>query len=188
MGTEPNNNPDSFWRQDYFGPVGKLIDCIRKYKPEALITYDPFGGYGHPDHIQTHRVGTAAFFAAGDEDKFPLKEGQEPWVPERLYFSSWSKKKVKARREWMLKEGLITEEDFTTYSAIGSVHEDIDVEIDGKKYVQNKIDAWKAHKTQFSHDWWGFNIPDEYKEEFLGVESYILAFNRGKFNSKSELL
>ena len=188
MGTEPNNNPDSFWRQDYFGPVGKLIDCIRKYKPEALITYDPFGGYGHPDHIQTHRVGTAAFFAAGDEDKFPLKEGQEPWVPERLYFSSWSKKKVKARREWMLKEGLISEEDFTTYSAIGSVHEDIDVEIDGTKYVQNKIDAWKAHKTQFSHDWWGFNIPDEYKEEFLGVESYILAFNRGKFNSKSELL
>ena len=78
-----------------------------------------------------------------------------------------------------VKRGLITEEDFTTYSAIGSVHEDIDVEIDGKKYVQNKIDAWKAHKTQFSHDWWGFNIPDEYKEEFLGVESYILAFNRG---------
>ena len=88
----------------------------------------------------------------------------------------------------MLKEGLITEEDFTTYSAIGSVHEDIDVEIDGKKYVKNKIDAWKAHKTQFSDDWWGFNIPDEYKEEFLGVESFILAFNRGKFNSKSELL
>ncbi len=78
--------------------------------------------------------------------------------------------------------------DFTTYSAIGSVHEDIDVEIDGKKYVQNKIEAWKAHKTQFSDEWWGFNIPDEYKEEFLGVESYILAFNRGKFDSKSELI
>ena len=53
MGTSENEDPDCFWRQNYFDPVGKLVDIIRKYKPDALITYDPFGGYGHPDHIQT---------------------------------------------------------------------------------------------------------------------------------------
>ena len=53
MGTSENDDPDCFWRQNYFDPVGKLVDIIRKYKPDALITYDPFGGYGHPDHIQT---------------------------------------------------------------------------------------------------------------------------------------
>ena len=63
-----------------------------------------------------------------------------------------------------------------------------EVEVDGTKYVEHKINSMKAHRSQFKDDWWGFNIPDEYKEEFLGVESYILAFNRGKFNSKSELL
>ena len=51
MGTSENDDPDCFWRQNYFDPVGKLVDIIRKYKPDALITYDPFGGYGHPDHI-----------------------------------------------------------------------------------------------------------------------------------------
>ena len=88
VGTKENDDPDSFWRQKYYDQVGKLVDIIRKYKPYALITYDPFGGYGHPDHIQTHRIGTAAFFAASDLDKFPLKEDQEVWIPKRLYYSA----------------------------------------------------------------------------------------------------
>ncbi len=188
MGTEENNDPDCFWRQDYFGPVGKLVTEIRKYKPDVLITYDPFGGYGHPDHIQTHRVGTAAFFAAGDVDKFPLKDGEEVWIPERLYFNAWSKSRIQARRTQMYEAGILTEDEFNAFNPIGSDNEDIDVEIDGTKYIEHKINSMKAHRSQFKDDWWGFNIPVEFQKDFLGFENYILAFNRGEWSSPSELI
>ena len=188
MGTSENDDPDCFWRQNYFDPVGKLVDIIRKYKPDALITYDPFGGYGHPDHIQTHRIGTAAFFAASDLDKFPLKDSQEVWVPERLYYSAWSKKRMQSRRQQMFDAGIISEEEFNRFNPIGSEHDDIDVEVDGTKYVEHKIKSMKAHRSQFKDDWWGFNIPDEFKEDFLGYENYILAFNRGSWSSETDLI
>ena len=188
MGTEENNDSDCFWRQDYFGPVGKLVTEIRKYKPDVLITYDPFGGYGHPDHIQTHRVGTAAFFAAGDVDKFPLKDGEEVWIPERLYFNAWSKSRIQARRTQMYEAGILTEDEFNAFNPIGSDNEDIDVEIDGTKYIEHKINSMKAHRSQFKDDWWGFNIPVEFQKDFLGFENYILAFNRGEWSSPSELI
>ena len=188
MGTEENNDPDCFRRQDYFGPVGKLVTEIRKYKPDVLITYDPFGGYGHPDHIQTHRVGTAAFFAAGDVDKFPLKDGEEVWIPERLYFNAWSKSRIQARRTQMYEAGILTEDEFNAFNPIGSDNEDIDVEIDGTKYIEHKINSMKAHRSQFKDDWWGFNIPVEFQKDFLGYENYILAFNRGSWSSESELV
>ncbi len=188
MGTEENNDPDCFWRQDYFAPVGKLVTEIRKYKPDVLITYDPFGGYGHPDHIQTHRVGTAAFFAAGDVDKFPLKDGEEVWIPERLYFNAWSKSRIQARRTQMYEAGILTEDEFNAFNPIGSDNEDIDVEVDGTKYIEHKIKSMKAHRSQFKDDWWGFNIPVEFQKDFLGYENYILAFNRGEWSSPSELI
>ena len=188
MGTEENNDPYCFWRQDYFGPVGKLVTEIRKYKPDVLITYDPFGGYGHPDHIQTHRVGTAAFFAAGDVDKFPLKDGEEVWIPERLYFNAWSKSRIQARRTQMYEAGILTEDEFNAFNPIGSDNEDIDVEVDGTKYIEHKINSMKAHRSQFKDDWWGFNIPVEFQKDFLGYENYILAFNRGSWSSESELV
>ena len=188
MGTEENNDPDCFWRQDYFGPVGKLVTEIRKYKPDVLITYDPFGGYGHPDHIQTHRVGTAAFFAAGDVDKFPLKDGEEVWIPERLYFNAWSKSRIQARRTQMYEAGILTEDEFNAFNPIGSDNEDIVVEVDGTKYIEHKINSMKAHRSQFKDDWWGFNIPVEFQKDFLGYENYILAFNRGSWSSESELV
>jgi len=188
MGEDSNKDPECFWQQDYFGPVGKLVHIIRKYKPEALITYDPFGGYGHPDHIQVNRIGTAAFFAANDLDKFPLDENEELWIPERLYFTSWSKTKIQARREQMYNAGLISKDEFDKYKNIGVSQEDIDVEVDGKKYVQKKIDAWKCHRTQLGDDWWALKIPEDYRDEFLGIESYISVFNRGKFNSSTEVI
>ena len=46
----------------------------------------------------------------------------------------------------------------------------------------------KAHRSQFKTDWWGFNIPEEYQKDFLGYESYILAFNRGNWFSPTELI
>src|SRR4051794_11969002 len=56
MGTPANDNPRCFWRADLDTAAGDLLDVIREVRPQVVVTYDPNGGYGHPDHIQSHRV------------------------------------------------------------------------------------------------------------------------------------
>ena len=57
MGESTNDNPASFWQADLPEAAGKLAEILREENADLLITYDDNGGYGHPDHIQVHRVG-----------------------------------------------------------------------------------------------------------------------------------
>jgi N-acetyl-1-D-myo-inositol-2-amino-2-deoxy-alpha-D-glucopyranoside deacetylase len=63
MGAQANDRPDCFWRADVEEAAGLLADVIREVRPEAIVTYDANGFYGHPDHIQAHRVAWRAFTA-----------------------------------------------------------------------------------------------------------------------------
>jgi len=81
MGTEANNHPDSFWQADFMEATGRLLSVMRRLRPDVMVIYDPFGGYGHPDHINVHRVGLAAYAGALDLARFPLADGEEPWQP-----------------------------------------------------------------------------------------------------------
>ena len=56
IGTPPNDRPDCFWRTDLLVAAAELVPVIREVRPQVVVTYDDFGGYGHPDHIQAHRV------------------------------------------------------------------------------------------------------------------------------------
>jgi len=60
MGTEPNNRPDVFWNTKLEDAADILLQIIDEVQPHVLITYDEIGGYGHPDHIQAHRVAMRA--------------------------------------------------------------------------------------------------------------------------------
>jgi N-acetyl-1-D-myo-inositol-2-amino-2-deoxy-alpha-D-glucopyranoside deacetylase len=66
MGTEGNDDPRCFWRADVAQAAGALLDVIREVRPQVLVTYDANGYYGHPDHIQAHRVAWRAFTRAGE--------------------------------------------------------------------------------------------------------------------------
>ena len=66
MGTEGNDDPRCFWRADVDEAADALLDVIREVRPQVLVTYDANGFYGHPDHIQAHRVAMRAFERAGD--------------------------------------------------------------------------------------------------------------------------
>ena len=68
MGTEGNDRPDAFWRADVDEAAARLAAVIREVRPRILVTYNENGGYGHPDHIQAHRVALrAADLVAGTE-------------------------------------------------------------------------------------------------------------------------
>ena len=66
MGTEANDDPRCFWRADVNSAARALLDVIRDVRPQVLVTYDANGFYGHPDHIQAHRVACRAFQQAAD--------------------------------------------------------------------------------------------------------------------------
>jgi N-acetyl-1-D-myo-inositol-2-amino-2-deoxy-alpha-D-glucopyranoside deacetylase len=65
MGTPGNDDPRCFWRADVDQAAQALLDVIREVRPQVLVTYDANGFYGHPDHIQAHRVAWRAFEQAG---------------------------------------------------------------------------------------------------------------------------
>ena len=65
MGTAGNDDPRCFWRADLDQAADALLDVIREVRPQVLVTYDANGYYGHPDHIQAHRVAWRAFQQAG---------------------------------------------------------------------------------------------------------------------------
>jgi N-acetyl-1-D-myo-inositol-2-amino-2-deoxy-alpha-D-glucopyranoside deacetylase len=68
MGTEGNDDPRCFWRADVDQAAGALLGVIRDVRPQVLVTYDADGAYGHPDHIQAHRVARRAFELAAEPD------------------------------------------------------------------------------------------------------------------------
>src|SRR5438445_5878247 len=71
MGLPTNDDPGCFWQADLDVAVGELVRVVREVRPQVVITYDENGGYGHPDHIQAHRVAVAAFDAAADPGRYP---------------------------------------------------------------------------------------------------------------------
>ena len=77
-------NPRAFVNAVFDEAVAALVSVIRELRPQVVVTYDPNGGYGHPDHIQTHRVTTAAVEAAGT-DAYP--DAGAPWAPAKLYWT-----------------------------------------------------------------------------------------------------
>src|SRR3954465_11687085 len=66
MGTAANGHPRAFWNADLEEAAAHAVAVVREVRPQVLVTYDENGGYGHPDHIQAHRVAMRAVEAAGD--------------------------------------------------------------------------------------------------------------------------
>jgi len=87
-GTEDNLHPDSLYQADMDEVVGRVVKAIRETRPQVVVTFDPYGGYGHPDHIKMHKATTRAFELAGEADAYPeqLTDGLEPFQPKKLYY------------------------------------------------------------------------------------------------------
>ncbi len=84
-GSEDNKHPQALVMAPVDQVAGRVVEVIRKLKPEVVITADPIGGYRHPDHIAIHNATVKAFHAAGDAKYYP--ENGLPFQPRKLYFS-----------------------------------------------------------------------------------------------------
>lgn len=89
MGTADNDDPACLWQADEAAVAAQIVRVMRDIRPQVVLTFDPFGAYGHPDHIYMHRATTRAFYAAGDAAQFP--EAGAPFTPQKLYYSNISR-------------------------------------------------------------------------------------------------
>ncbi len=119
--------------------TARLVHLIRRYQPEVVVAYDPFGGYGHPDHIQVNRVGTAAFLGADDVGRFPPTEGEGLWTPCKLYWVTFPRSRTLAIRRALFEAGEITEEEFHRRPAVGVPDEDITAWVDVRNFVEPQV-------------------------------------------------
>ena len=179
MGTEPNDHPDSFWRADFQEATKRMVGLIRRYQPEVMTIYDPFGGYGHPDHINVHRVGLAAFFGSRDLGWFPLEEEQEYWAPSKLYWTAWGRERSRRMMKYWSEEEAEAQEDeeYLWRSQRGFPDEEISALIDVSEFVALKAQALQAHRTQIPDDWLLLRVPEEERAEVYGTETYVRIFS-----------
>jgi N-acetyl-1-D-myo-inositol-2-amino-2-deoxy-alpha-D-glucopyranoside deacetylase len=121
MGTEANERPDVFWQADLDSAAGELVKIIEEIKPHVLITYDEIGGYGHPDHIQAHRVAMRASELA-------------TWQIQKIYWNTVPKSVIAQGMEAMKEIG----SDFFGAAAM-KAHE-TQIELDGPFFaLSNKL-------------------------------------------------
>ena len=162
MGTEQNNRPDVFWQTDVDVAAHILVEVIEEVKPHILITYDEIGGYGHPDHIQAHRVAMRAVELS-------------TWQIQKIYWNTMPKSVLADGIAKMKEIG----SDFFGAESVEDLpfakdDEFVTTLIDGGAYVDAKMQAMKAHETQISLDGPFFALSNNLGLQIWGDEYYTL--------------
>ena len=177
MGLPTNDRPDCFWQADVDEAAALLAEVIRETRPQVLVTYDGNGGYGHPDHIQAHRVAMRAVELAAD----PAHSGGEPWTIAKIYWN--------ALPDSVLREGiraLRAAGDSTTFEQLdpdGEIpfvvpDELVTTCVDGEEHVEAKMAAMRAHATQIEVEGPFFALSNHLGHKIWADEHYRLVRGR----------
>ena len=174
---EANKNPASFAQAPLEEAVERLVEVIRRERPQVVITYgDDHTGYPHPDHIRVHEISILAFDDAGDPDRFP--EAGAPYAPAKLYYSVWPASRFKLIHAKYLELGMESPFDEKWLARIE--HDEVyttTIDIDGFQQVRGE--ALKAHATQVDPNspFW-FGLPPDAMREINATENFLLARSR----------
>ena len=174
MGTPPNERKDTFWQADLLEAARHLVAIIREVKPQVVITYDDFGGYGHPDHIQAHRVTMYAMSLASVATFAP--ELGAAWDVPKVYWTAFPASVMRAGIEMLKASG-----DTSEFAAMDPddipftcPDEWVTTAIDGGAHVDKKMAAFKAHATQINTEDGFFALSNNLGTQVLGTEFYRL--------------
>ena len=102
--TEANAHPENFANADLDDATGRLVEIIRRERPQVIVGYARDRVYAHPDHVRVHEVSVLAFERAGDPEWYP--ELGEPWQPLKLYYSNgFTRQRIRALHDWFVAQG-----------------------------------------------------------------------------------
>jgi N-acetyl-1-D-myo-inositol-2-amino-2-deoxy-alpha-D-glucopyranoside deacetylase len=170
MGEPTNQAPGCFWQADVEEAATELLAVIREVRPQVMISYDDNGFYGHPDHIQAHRVAWRAFeLADGQVSKFYATT-----VPKSVLAGA-----IAAMRGAEPDSHPAGGRDFTQVDSVedlpfGVPDEVVTTDIDATSYLDAKIEAMRAHVTQIAVDSPFFALSNNVGQRAFGREYYIL--------------
>ena len=172
--------PGTFWRADLLEAASYLVEVIREVRPQVMVTYDDFGGYGHPDHIQAHRVATyAASLAAAPSFREDLGPA---WDIAKIYWSAMSESKMRDGLRRLRQsgdttsfEGLDPDADMGRFVTPDRL---LSAVVDGSDFVDAKMAAMRAHATQISVEGPFFALSNNLGNQVWGMEYFILAKGR----------
>ncbi|MCU1621894.1 MAG: mshB [Frankiales bacterium] len=175
MGTPQNDRPDCFWRAEMDEATGELVAVLRELRPQVVVTYDDNGGYGHPDHIQAHRVTVAAVERAADPSYAP--QTGAAWRVAKLYWTALPNSVLQAGIDHLKASGQTNffGADSADDLPFGVPDDRVTTEIDARSYLDAKVAAMRAHATQIAVDGPFFALSDNVGQQAMGVEYYQLA-------------
>ncbi|HEU4543115.1 MAG TPA: N-acetyl-1-D-myo-inositol-2-amino-2-deoxy-alpha-D-glucopyranoside deacetylase [Jiangellaceae bacterium] len=164
---------DTFWAADLREASDELVAVIRELRPQVLVTYDEMGGYGHPDHIQAHRVATyGAALAAAPSYRPDLGRA---WEISKIYWTAIPRS--------VIQEGIVAMREIgSDFFGLDSADETpfavsdelITAKIDAMDHVEQKLAAMRAYVTQIAFDGPFFALSDQLGPQVWGLEFYRL--------------
>ncbi|MEV7781425.1 N-acetyl-1-D-myo-inositol-2-amino-2-deoxy-alpha-D-glucopyranoside deacetylase [Kitasatospora sp. NPDC088351] len=172
MGVPDNDVPGCFWRADPDEAAGHLVAVVREVRPQVLVTYDEDGGYGHPDHIQAHRVAMRAYELAADPAYRP--ELGPAWRIAKVYWNRMPRS--------VIERGLAETAARAPFPGVAApsdvpgVVDDAAVTtlLDGAAYAGRKAAAMAAHATQITVDGAFFALSNNLGQPLVATEYYQL--------------
>jgi N-acetyl-1-D-myo-inositol-2-amino-2-deoxy-alpha-D-glucopyranoside deacetylase len=172
MGLPSNQFPGCFWQADPDEAAAELAAVIRDVMPQVIVTYDANGFYGHPDHIQAHRVSRRAVRLAADPAAAPPGGGR-PWRVAKFYATAMPRSVLAeairlgpARPAGFRQAGSVADLPF------GVPDEQVTTEIDGTGFLAAKIAALRSHATQIAVDGPFFALSDMVGQR-IGAREYF---------------
>ena len=158
MGWPSNDLPGSFWTTPVEEAAGRLAELMRAYRPDVVVTYDQNGFYGHPDHIQAHRVTMAAVELSR--------------VPAKVYWTTFPRSAFGRFEKLMRELGADWDEPEGAEPDIGLPDEQITTWVDTSAFGARKYDALAAHSSQAENDLF-LRLGRDRFTEFLGTETFV---------------
>ncbi|MGZ4633400.1 MAG: N-acetyl-1-D-myo-inositol-2-amino-2-deoxy-alpha-D-glucopyranoside deacetylase [Actinomycetes bacterium] len=174
MGTQANNRDDCFWRADLLEASAELCAVVRETRPQVLVTYDTFGGYGHPDHIQAHR--TAMYVAQLAAAPAFRPELGPAWDVQKIYWSALPRTYVQQGIDALIAAGK------TAFFGVDSA-DDLPFLVDDElvtsvveavDYEPLKMAALREHASQVEQDSAFFQMAQLVGPEAFGTEFFCL--------------
>jgi len=192
MDSEANKHADAFWQADLDEATGRLVAVIRAAQPAVIVTYDANGNYGHPDHINAHRVAVSAMQAAADSSRFP--EAGQAFAVDKFYEVAFNRDRWTSVMEEMKERGIKLPWDFDAEAdaeakpegegkpegesaeeeAFGVPEAEVTTLVDVSAWSAAKRSAMECHRTQRQDFGWLLELPDDLASRILSPESFVL--------------
>jgi LmbE family N-acetylglucosaminyl deacetylase len=171
-GLPAGDDPASFWRAEVDEAVGRLVGHVRDLRPDVLVGYDAVGLYGHPDHVQAHRVALLAAEAAASPALY--RQAGPACPPPRVYLVTVPRSVIRLASRELASLGLLAGLRLgADADDLGTPDQRVTTTVDVRPWLDRKWAAMRAHASQFGPGSPLERLPEPLRAALLGTEWFV---------------